>query len=87
MNQKKIILYVKDWCLYCWCAKRLLKHKGYAFEVVDVTNDPEHRAWLAEASGQKTLPQVFIGERSVGGFDSIKTLNSSGELDRLVRDA
>ncbi len=85
MYQKKVVIYTRDWCSYCWRAKRLLKRKGYDFEVVDTTDNGELRAWLAETSGRQTVPQVFIDDHPVGGFDNIKVLDHSGELDRLVR--
>jgi glutaredoxin 3 len=85
MEQKKIIVYNKNLCWYCWRAKRLLKRKGYQFEVVDLTNDSEGRAWLAETTGRKSVPQVFINNCPVGDFGSIKALDRSGELDLLIR--
>ncbi len=85
MNQKKVVIYNRTLCWYCWRAKRLLKRKRYQFEVVDLTNDSEGRAWLAETTGRRTVPQVFVDGRPVGGFDDIRTLDRSGELDLLVR--
>src|SRR5215204_4210338 len=60
MAQKKIVIYTETWHPYCWLAQRLLKRKGYQFESVDVTNDSEGRAWLAQTIGQRTVPQVFV---------------------------
>ena len=85
MTQKKIVVYNRNLCWYCWRAKRLLKRRRYQFEVVDLTNDSEGRAWLAETTGRKTVPQVFIDDCPIGGFADIKGLDHSGELDRLVR--
>jgi glutaredoxin 3 len=59
MNQKKIVVYSKDWCPYSWRAKRLLKRKGYDFEVIDTTGNDELRAWLAMATGRQTVPQIL----------------------------
>jgi glutaredoxin 3 len=87
VEQKKIVLYSKDWCSYSWRAKRLLRSKGYDFEVVDATGDEELRAWLAKATGRGTVPQIFIDETPVGGYDDIKALERSGELGRLVGSA
>ena len=85
MGQKLVVIYTSGWCSYCRHAKRLLKWKGYAFEETNMTNDPEGRAWLARATGRDTVPQVFAEDRSIGGFDDVKALDRSGELDRLVR--
>lgn len=85
MAQKKIAIYTESWRPWCWLAKRLLRRKGYQFEVVDLTNDSEGRAWLAQTTGQRTVPQVFIDGLPVGGFADLEALARSGELNRLVR--
>jgi glutaredoxin 3 len=80
-------MYSSAGCSYCWSAERLLARKGYTVEVVDVTFDRAARKWLAEQTGRRTLPQIKIGERWVGGFDDIARLDARGELDRLVAGA
>jgi glutaredoxin 3 len=85
MDQKEIVLYTKGRCLYCWRTKRLLRRRGYTFEVIDVSGKDELHIWLVETTGSKTVPQVFVDERLVGGFEVIRTLDHSGDLDRLVR--
>jgi glutaredoxin 3 len=85
MDQKEVAIYVEARCQRCWRAKRLLRRRSYAFEVIDVSGDDELRKWLVEATGTKTVPQVFVDGRLVGGFAVIRALDSSGELDRLVR--
>jgi glutaredoxin-related protein len=57
----------------------------YRFEVLDASEDAELRSWLARFAGRETMPCVFVDHRPVGGFGEIKTLEHSGELDRLVR--
>jgi glutaredoxin 3 len=80
-----VILYTKDHCPYCMKAKVLLKNKGVAFSEVDVTHDEAKLAeMLARAHGRRTVPQIFIGDRHVGGFDDLSALNVTGELDRLL---
>ncbi|MCB9568174.1 MAG: glutaredoxin 3 [Myxococcales bacterium] len=79
-----IRIYTKRLCPYCWRALWLLRRRHLAFEEIVVGDDPERRAWLAEVSGQRTVPQVFIGERSIGGFTELKALHQSGGLDRLL---
>jgi glutaredoxin 3 len=85
MDQKKIVLYTKGRCLYCWRTKRLLRRRGYTFEVIDVSSKDELHIWLVKATGTKTVPQVFVDERLVGGFEVIRTLDHSGDFDRLVQ--
>ena len=83
----KITVYTKDHCPYCIRAKRLLERKGVPFEEVNVEGRDDLRVWLVEASGQKTVPQVFVGERSLGGFSDIDALDRAGELDPILRGA
>jgi glutaredoxin 3 len=87
MEQRKIVIYESAWCSYCWRAKQLLTKNGYAFDVVDVTNDRRTRAWLAEQTRQRTVPQIKIGERWVGGFEELRALEARGELGRIVAGA
>jgi glutaredoxin 3 len=82
-----LVVYSRAYCPYSWRAKRLLKRKGYDFEVVDATGDEGLRAWLAKATGRGTVPQIFIDDTPVGGYDDIKALERSGELERLVGSA
>ncbi len=82
--QKKIVIYTTQWCGYCSRAKRLLNSKGWEFTEIDVDGDSEKRAWLARVTRQRTVPQIFIGEESVGGYDDIAALDRRGELDRKV---
>jgi glutaredoxin 3 len=66
-------------------AKRLLGQKGAAFEDIDVTGDWEARDRLAEkAGGRMTVPQIWIGETHVGGYDDLSALNRAGKLDALL---
>jgi glutaredoxin 3 len=85
MDQKEIAIYVKARCQRCWRAKRLLRRRCYAFEEIDVSGDEGLRNWLVEVTGSKTVPQVFVDGRLVGDIAVIRALDSSGDLDRLVR--
>jgi glutaredoxin 3 len=80
-------IYTRQWCGYCVAAERLLTTKGVAFEKIDCTGDRDQRDWLAEVTGRTTVPQVFIDGRSVGGYDDLRELDRSGELDRLLAGA
>ncbi len=77
-------IYTTPWCPYCHRAKALLSRKGVPFTEIDVDGDSAKRQWLAQATGQRTVPQVFIDGKSVGGCDDIHALDSRGELDRLL---
>ncbi len=81
----KVQIYSKQNCPYCVRAKLLLQKKGVAFEEIDVENDDARRAWLVEESGQRTVPQVFVDGRSLGGFTDIDVLDRKGELDPILR--
>jgi glutaredoxin 3 len=59
----------------------LLKNKGIPFQEIDVTRDQALRQEVIRRSGRRTVPQIFIGEESIGGFTELKALNDSGELD------
>ena len=83
---KPVRVYTTDYCPYCLAAKRLLKAKGVPFEELDVSDDPDKRRWLVAATGQRTVPQIFFGEDSIGGFTDLDALVKKGELDvRLGR--
>jgi glutaredoxin 3 len=62
----------------------LLKKRGIAYEEIDVTNDPEKRDWLVATTKRRTVPQIFIGGKSVGGSDDLHALDERGELLALV---
>jgi glutaredoxin 3 len=80
----EVKIYTRAACGYCTAAIRLLKSKGVQFQHIDATGDPATRRWLAEVTGQATVPQIFIDGRSVGGYTDIRALDDRGELDRLL---
>lgn len=83
---KKITVYSTDFCPYCRAAKSLLEGRGLPFEEINVQNDAEKRVWLLETTGQRTVPQIFIGDESIGGFQELNELESKGELDKKLID-
>lgn len=86
--QKKITVYSTNICPYCMRAKSLLKEKGYAYEEINVGEDAALReAMVVKAGGRRTVPQIFIGETHVGGFDDLNALSREGKLDALVNMA
>ena len=80
----KIEIYSKEWCPYCTKAKALLRSKQLEYEEIDVTSDAASELIMVERSQRRTVPQIFIDELSVGGYDDLAQLNATGELDRLL---
>ena len=78
MDQREVVIYTRDRCLSCWRAKRLLWHRGYAYDVVDTTYDHALRFRLARFTGRTTVPYVFVDGRPVGGFAEIKGARPPG---------
>jgi glutaredoxin 3 len=79
-----IRIYTTSYCAYCHLAKALLRSKQVAFEEIDCTRDPQVRQWLVEQTGLRTVPQVFIRDVPVGGFDELRELDEAGELDPIL---
>jgi thioredoxin reductase (NADPH) len=79
-----IVMYTRSWCPYCDMAKRLLGAKGQQWTEIDVEAEPERAREMVERSGRRTVPQIFIGDRHVGGFDELAALEDAGELDALL---
>jgi glutaredoxin 3 len=83
MPQVKV--YTTNSCPYCHAAKRLLKDKGVDFEEINVENDEAKRGWLKTTTGQRTVPQIFIKDQSIGGFAELRDLEAQGKLDALLK--
>jgi glutaredoxin 3 len=82
-----VVVYQTPVCGYCFRVKHLLASKGVPFKEVDVSGDPGKRQWLFDVTRMRTVPQVFINGKPVGGFDDVSRLNRSGELDRLLAES
>lgn len=81
----KIQVYTKPFCPYCYRAMALLNSKGVTVEETDISLDRSKRAVMIErANGRTTVPQIFIGDRHVGGSDELAALERAGELDALL---
>jgi glutaredoxin 3 len=81
---KKVEIYTTQWCPYCHAAKSLLDEKGVAYEEVDADNPETRMAMVQRAHGRRTVPQIFVGETHVGGYDDMAALDRSGKLDPLL---
>lgn len=84
---KRVVVYSTLVCPYCIRAKALLSSRGIPFEEIDVTGNAEERTRLVEVTGRRTVPQIFIGDEPIGGFDDLAALDRSGELRRKLADA
>ncbi len=82
----KVKIYTREWCGYCTAALKLLDDKGVDYEHIDASGKPELRQWLAQASGQRTVPQIFIDEKPIGGFSELRALDRAGKLDAMLWD-
>ncbi|MBJ6124099.1 glutaredoxin 3 [Microvirga splendida] len=81
-----ITIYTKSWCPYCSAAKKLLNEKGVEFTEIDIEKKPEARAeMIQKAKGRSTVPQIFIGEKHVGGCDDLYDLDDRGQLEPLLQ--
>ncbi|MFO0709967.1 MAG: glutaredoxin [Sandaracinus sp.] len=74
-------VYATSLCIWCWRAKLLLRRRGIPFETIDASH-PQTRAWLREVTGRTTVPQIYFGERHVGGYDDLAALDARGGLTR-----
>ncbi|MDO8518881.1 MAG: glutaredoxin 3 [Deltaproteobacteria bacterium] len=82
---KKVTLYTTHYCGYCRRAKSFLKDKGIPFTEIDVEQDDAKRNWLKKTTGQSTVPQIFIGEESIGGYEELAELDRSGALLQKIK--
>lgn len=80
----KVMMYTTPYCPYCVRAKRLLENKGATFKDIDVSRQPQLRSEMMQKSGRQTVPQIWIGDKHVGGFDELWALDRGGKLDKLL---
>jgi glutaredoxin 3 len=79
-----VVMYTTAYCPYCMHAERLLASKGVEVSKIRVDLDPEQRMLMMEKTGRRTVPQIYIGERHIGGFDELRALDQAGGLDPLL---
>jgi glutaredoxin 3 len=84
MSDNKIKLYGDKYCGYCAAARMLLKKKGLSFEDISVSGDEKALAEMRERSGRTSVPQIFINDQAIGGFDELYELEESGDLNKLL---
>ena len=81
----KVQMYATGWCPYCERARQLLRQKHVDFEEIDVDARPEARTEMVARSGRRTVPQIFIGDRHIGGSDDLFELEAAHGLDPLLK--
>lgn len=80
----KIRIYSTTWCAYCRSAKAFFDKKGISYEEIDLTGDDAGREALVERTGRTSVPQIFIGDHHVGGYDDLRALDRAGGLQPLL---
>lgn len=79
-----VTIYTTSWCPYCRAATDLLRRKGVAFEEIDVERTPGARGEMVARAGRTSVPQIFAGERHLGGCDDLYALDGASKLDALL---
>jgi glutaredoxin 3 len=82
----RVVMYVTDWCPYCARARGLLEQKGVVVETIDVEAVPQAREEMMARGGGSTVPQIFVGDRAVGGCEELYALEAAGALDRILKN-
>lgn len=83
MSRAQVLIYATSSCPFCVAARNLLRAKNVDFTEIAV-DDPDKRAEMTERSGQRTVPQIFIGDEHIGGFDDLDALDQEGAIDRML---
>lgn len=81
----EIIIYTGRLCPYCTMAKRLIERKGARYTEIDVDSEPGLRQQLMDKTKRRTIPQIYIGDRHIGGFDDLQAMDYRNELDPLLQ--
>ena len=81
-----VIVFSSPFCGYCAAAKRLLMRKSADFIEINILGSPQRRQEMIDLSGRRSVPQIFVGGRHIGGYTDLNALDASGELDALLAD-
>ncbi|WP_444928962.1 glutaredoxin 3 [Microbulbifer sp. SSSA002] len=84
---RDLVIYTTRFCPYCIRAKQLLDSKSVAYREISVDNNPGLRAEMAAKAGRRSVPQIWIGDKHVGGCDDLMALERAGQLDKLLKAA
>jgi glutaredoxin 3 len=85
MSSPDVTIYTGHYCAYCNAAKRILDSKGVEYTEINIHDDPEKIEEMIERTKRQTVPQIFIGDTHIGGFDDMAALNSEGKLDDILQ--
>lgn len=80
----RVVMYSTEYCSYCAAARMLLKKKGIDWEDISISGDEDKRREMMDRSGGRTVPQIFIDGKPIGGFDDLYTLEQDGRLDAIL---
>jgi glutaredoxin 3 len=82
---REVLMYSTSWCGFCERARGLLRRKGVEFREVRLDETPDEReAMMGRSGGRRSVPQIFIGDHHIGGYDELAALDRAGELDQLL---
>jgi len=84
-KMSKVVIYCTATCPFCTMAKRLFDKKGVEYQAIDIGNDAQKWADMEMKTGRNTVPQVFIGNQHIGGFDELSAADKRGEIDPLLQ--
>lgn len=84
MSNKPVVMYSRASCPYCVAARNVFKARDMTWTEVSLDAEPDKRAEMISRTGRRTVPQIFIGDFHVGGFDDLTALDEAGDLDRLL---
>ena len=82
-----LVLYTTTFCWACHAAKLLLRRRGIPFAEVNLTGQPDLRRAIEQRTGRRTVPVVLVGDDVIGGYDELRALDATGELERRLRSA
>ncbi|NMM27782.1 MAG: glutaredoxin 3 [Glaciimonas sp.] len=81
----KVIMYNTQWCPFCQRAEQLLQRKGVTeITMIDIDREPGERVVMIARTGRRSVPQIYVGETHVGGYDDLSALDRAGRLDVLL---
>jgi glutaredoxin 3 len=84
MSSARVEMYLTQWCPYCQRARALLHSRGVQATEIDIEAEPQRRAEMVARAGRRTVPQIFINDRHVGGSDDLHALDAAGQLVPLL---